>query len=414
MKKRSPFLFLILFILFFCRDKSFGLEPEEVMVIANKSAVHSIELARFYMSKRKIPKQNLLKLSLTDQETCSRKEYEENAVLPAKKFLKGRDDIRAAVTLYGIPLRIASPGMTDGEYSAFSRLQDRKKSLEDLLQKKETDSGKSGSSPAEDLARIKKQISEFHKITDKTASFDSELGLVKKDSYELNMWLPNPFFIGFKKTETHALEKSDILMTSRLDGADAATVRRIINDSIQAEKQGLEGNACFDARWPNPGRKQLSGYALYDRSIHEASRIISETTGLKVTLNDRSELFQQGDCEKTALYCGWYSLANYIDAFEWARGSVGYHIASAEMTTLKNKDSRGWCKKMLDNGIAATVGPVGEPYVQAFPLPEIFFAFLADGYLSLAESYLISLPYLSWKMVLIGDPLYRMNLKGPS
>jgi hypothetical protein len=26
--------------------------------------------------------------------------------------------------------------------------------------------------------------------------------------------------------------------------------------------------------------------------------------------------------------------------------------------------------------------------------------------LSLAECYLISLPYLSWQMVLIGDPLY--------
>jgi hypothetical protein len=31
--------------------------------------------------------------------------------------------------------------------------------------------------------------------------------------------------------------------------------------------------------------------------------------------------------------------------------------------------------------------------------------------LTLAESYLVSLPYLSWKMVLVGDPLYRVNIK---
>ena len=62
-------------------------------------------------------------------------------------------------------------------------------------------------------------------------------------------------------------------------------------------------------------------------------------------------------------------------------------------------------------GIAATIGPVGEPYIQSFPMPEIFFDFLAEGYLTLAESYLVSLPYLSWKMVLVGDPLYRLNLK---
>ena len=130
-----------------------------------------------------------------------------------------------------------------------------------------------------------------------------------------------------------------------------------------------------------------------------------------VVLNDSEDLFQKGESPDTALYCGWYSLAKYVDAFTWQKGSVGYHIASSECATLKNPDSQVWCKKMLDHGIAATIGPVGEPYVQAFPVPEIFFEFLTEGYLTLAEAYLISLPYLSWKMVLIGDPLYRLNLK---
>ena len=62
---------------------------------------------------------------------------------------------------------------------------------------------------------------------------------------------------------------------------------------------------------------------------------------------------------------------------------------------------------MIEKGIAATIGPVAEPYVQGFPLPEIFFTLLTDGYYTLAESYLVALPFLSWKMVLIGDPLYR-------
>jgi uncharacterized protein (TIGR03790 family) len=66
---------------------------------------------------------------------------------------------------------------------------------------------------------------------------------------------------------------------------------------------------------------------------------------------------------------------------------------------------------MIDNGIAATIGPVGEPYVQSFPVPEVFFAYLLKGGLSLAESYLLSVPYISWKMVLVGDPMYRLNIK---
>ncbi|MFC1820066.1 TIGR03790 family protein, partial [Thermodesulfobacteriota bacterium] len=68
---------------------------------------------------------------------------------------------------------------------------------------------------------------------------------------------------------------------------------------------------------------------------------------------------------------------------------------------------RVWCKMMLEKGVAATIGPVNEPYVQAFPIPELFFRFLLDGYWTLAECYALSQPFWSWQMVLIGDPLYR-------
>jgi uncharacterized protein (TIGR03790 family) len=198
-------------------------------------------------------------------------------------------------------------------------------------------------------------------------------------------------------------------MVSRLDGADPSIVKRIVNDSIEAETKGLSGTAYFDARWKDPGQKKVSGYGLYDKSIHNAAGRMQKK-GLKVVLDDKQALFQPGDCPNAALYCGWYSLANYVDAFTWEKGAVGFHIASAECTTLKRENSNVWCKKMLDKGIAATVGPVGEPYVQSFPLPEIFFEFLAQGKLTLAESDLISLPYLSWKQVLVGDPLYRVKI----
>jgi hypothetical protein len=62
---------------------------------------------------------------------------------------------------------------------------------------------------------------------------------------------------------------------------------------------------------------------------------------------------------------------------------------------------------MLEKGVAATLGPVAEPYVQTFPMPDVFFGLLIDGRLSLAECYGLSTPFWSWQMVLIGDPLYR-------
>ena len=86
---------------------------------------------------------------------------------------------------------------------------------------------------------------------------------------------------------------------------------------------------------------------------------------------------------------------------------------AAECSTLRNPGSQVWCKRMLEEGVAACVGPTSEPYVQAFPVPDIFFGLLADGHLSLVECYFAATPYLSWRMVLIGDPLYQPFLNHP-
>ena len=401
-------IFPVFLIFFFC-SQAFALDPNEVLVIANLNAAKSKGLAAYYMEKRQIPEKNLVSLFMTNRETCSREDYTKKAVPPIRRFLDQNKHIRVIVTMFGVPLRISSPGKTLVEKAKIKGFETKKKALEDQLDSGELIDLKIRKEKQDELSKLKKTLSNYIKKIDKVASFDSELALIKKETYELNMWLPNPYYLGFRNEKT-LIKKSDVIMTSRLDGASETIVKRIIDDSIEAEKEGLKGSAYFDARWKDPGEKKLSGYAFYDKSIHEASQLLLKENRINVTLNDSTTLFQKGDCPDTALYCGWYSLARYIDAFTWAKGSVGYHIASSECTTLKKENSRVWCKKMLDNGIAATIGPVGEPYVQAFPVPEIFFNFLTEGYLTLAESYLISLPYLSWKMVLVGDPLYKLNI----
>ncbi len=399
----NRFIYLCIGLLLFT-SQALALEPYEVMVVSNMNAAGSMGLAKYYMKKRQIPKENLVSLFVTDKETCSREIYEKKIAPRIRQAVNKNPDIRALVTIYGVPLRIASPGYTSEEQKQFDQLTSEKSKIESLLKHK-NDSEKI----KKQLNDINKKIRFFKQTKDKVASLDSELMLVKKEKYDLNFWLQNPFFLGWPNTKNSIL-KSQVLMTSRLDGSDRKTVKRIIDDSIAAEKEGLHGTAYFDARWKDPHDKKVSGYELYDRSIHRAAKSLREKTNINVVLNDKQILFQEGECPNASLYCGWYNLANYIDAFTWQKGSVGFHIASAECTTLKNEKSQVWCKKMLDKGIAATIGPVGEPYVQSFPMPEIFFNYLSQGHLTLVESYLISLPYLSWKMVLIGDPLYRINL----
>lgn len=360
--------FLALLIVALLPFTALALEPDEIVVVANGQESDGVDLARFYMKKRAIPNRNLLVIRTAANEGIDRRFYDDEIAAPVRKFLKNKPEISCIVLFYGIPLRINGQLLppTDPE---------------------------------------QKQSHNNQRQRDPVASVDSELSLVKVENHPVADWLPNPYFLQFQKEKT-AYKKGQVLMVARLDGPDPITVKRVIIDSLAIEEKGLTGTAYFDARWPQPReKKQLGGYALYDNAIHEAAKVAKKT--MPVVLNQEEALFQKGDAPDAALYCGWYSLSHYVDAFDWQQGAVAYHIASGECTTLKREGSQVWCKRLLEDGVAATIGPVGEPYVQAFPFPQVFFGLLLDGDFTLAEAYYLSLPFISWKMILIGDPLYQ-------
>ena len=392
---------------FFSPSTCSALEADELLVVANRNAQGSIGLARYYMNKRGVPEENLLKIFVTDEETCSKADYDQLIARPMREKLAQYSLAkrpRCVVTVKGVPLRIRALPLNKEEQLEIAGLTDERERLNGQMSVISDDAGKKEVSDA--LSAVEKKIKAFQWAHNTGASVDSELMLVLAGEYPLAMWVPNPFFLGFKD-ERLELAKKDVTMVSRLDAPTAQIVERMIDDAIAAEKNGLTGTAYFDARYVDPGDKLVSGYGLYDKSIHLAAKRAREKEVMPVVLEDTGRLFQAGDCPRAALYCGWYSLAHYVDAFEWVPGAIGYHIASAECRTLRQGISQVWCKRMLEEGVAVTIGPVDEPYVQAFPLPDVFFRALTEGRLSVAESYLISVPYLSWKMVLVGDPLYR-------
>jgi len=377
-KKIVILMLTTIFCLIFT-DSSFGLQSEQILVVANRNARASIGLAKYYMEKRGIPEKNLLRLFVTDQEVCSRSEYDKKIAAPIRSYLTENfkdQEIRALLLISGVPLKIKS---SDEHRSP---------------------------TPKNDLAEANEKETASKQLQNgNRASVDSELALLKVEAYPLAGWLKNPLYLGNRNTVL-PIERQQIMLVSRLDGPSEDIVRRLIDQSLLAEQQGLNGVAYFDARWPFPKNKELSAYAMYDKAIHLTAQTIRKSKRLPVVLEESKTLFQPGDCPDAALYCGWYSIAKYVDAFAWQPGAIGYHIASSECQTLRKKGSTVWCKMMLEKGISATIGPVYEPFVQAYPLPQLFFGLLFKG-LSLAEAYSLSTPYLSWQMVLIGDPLYR-------
>jgi uncharacterized protein (TIGR03790 family) len=184
---------------------------------------------------------------------------------------------------------------------------------------------------------------------------------------------------------------------------------------VAVEKKGLQGKVYVDARGIgyNPTADSGYGYGGYDESLREMARLLKGAAKLPVTLDNKPELFKPGSCPDCALYCGWYSLAKYVDCCKFVPGAVAYHIASSEAVSLRNPKSTLWCKCLLEKGVVATLGPVAEPYTIGFPKPAEFFGLLVTGKYTLVECYFKTLLLNSWMTVLVGDPLYNPYAKSP-
>ena len=218
-------------------------------------------------------------------------------------------------------------------------------------------------------------------------------------NYELYRWQPNNL-----KNETPYWGLMT-LMVCRLDAPDERIVKGLVDKALTAEKTGLRGVAYIDSRGIADDKKPYS-FGHFDQSLRELAELIRLRTKMPVKEEQTGRLFGLGACPATGIYCGWYSLANYVDAFDFVDGAIGYHISSLEAVELRNPDSSQWCPAMLKDGITATLGAVAEPYLHSFPQPKAFFLQLFNGR-CLVEAYYRTKPFNSWQLVLIGDPLYH-------
>ncbi len=412
------------------------LTGSQLLIIANSSVPESMELARYYARLRKIPETHIISLNLPDRESISRKEYDKLIARPLKRELMmpgWATSIRCLLLCYGIPLKVAGRAPTEQERQKAKvltrKINNLKKQLEEIKKTEKTGTGKKREQ-AEAKTKINRELKQLRKRraellhSHELASVDSELSLIKiYPDYPTADWLPNPFFIPNVRQPSNIsiISARDYLLVSRIDGPNPAIARRIVRDAVATEKNGgLRGTAYIDCRYP-PAKigtgKKLTPYQRYDKQLRQAAKVIEQHIGkwqqqagkspiIRVVTDNSSRLFQPGTCHNAAIYSGWYSLRNYIDAFDFVQGAVAWHIASGECVSLR-KRNRQWCRMLLIDGACATLGPVAEPYLQSFPLPHLFYGLLLDGRFSLAEVFHASKPWTSWRQVLIGDPLYR-------
>jgi uncharacterized protein (TIGR03790 family) len=406
---RLTFLLLLL-----TASPALALEPADVVVVANKTVAESGRVAAHYLAKRKVPAANLVLLDLPPGEDISRAEFDSRLAGPLRAALADRKDtVKVILTVYGVPLRVGGQGSTPEEKAALATLApelDAARKAVEALEKEKADPKDvtAARQKRDSLDRKRRALShdESH------AAVDSELMLLWRDTYPLDRWVANPLY--FQSSERYRKASPPTLMTSRLDGPTPEIAMRLVDDALAVEATGLTGRVVIDARgnrFDPKGSDSGHGYAGYDESMRETAKLF-EKTPLPVTLDDKEPVLPAGAAKGVALYCGWYSHGNFIDCCEYERGAIAWHLASSEATTLRRADSKVWCPNLLKKGVAATLGPVAEPYTIGFPKPAEFFGFLAAGD-TLVEAYSRSVMFSSWMTVLVGDPLYAPFRRAP-
>ena len=259
-------LSLLLFtagIVFIQSNYCLALAPEQIVVVANKMAWHSVELAKYYMKARNIPSGNLIKIKAATDEICSREDYDRDIASPVRAFLKKEDPkgdrFNCVVTMYGVPLTVLAPKLTSEEQKQVRELQKRLDSIKEQIKKQEQQQNNEELKPLRDEeGQLQKQIDHVGKVFE-GASVDSELALVREDHYSLEGWLPNKYYLGYRGKQIQGMP-TNVILVSRLDGPSEKIVRRVIDDSLLTEQDGLKGKAYFDAQYPDPGEKEAQGH----------------------------------------------------------------------------------------------------------------------------------------------------------
>lgn len=358
-----------------------------VAVVFNRSSAQSKEVANYYAKQRQIPENNVFGLPMPKSEEITRDQYsaqlekpileslhqrglltierDPNATDPQGSF-RIRATIRYVVLCYHVPIRVAEDAEAVDSADYIEKLQ----------------------------APIRRN----------EASVDSELAhaILRKLGSPRTGPQANPGFDAANRAQMGP--QQGFLMVTRLDGPTMNDAKRLVDDAISAEKEGLWGRAFFDIR-----NIQSGEYKPGDDWIRNASALVKEF-GFP-TQEDKNAATIPADypLADLAIYAGWYDgsvsgpFAN--PEFQFQPGAIAYHLHSFSATVLRN-DSQRWVGPLIDRGVAATLGCVAEPYLAYTPNVGVFFDRLLHGF-TFAEAAYASQNALSWQTTFIGDPLYR-------
>lgn len=342
--------------------------PDQVLVVVNRQSVISRQIGEYYLHKRAIPLANLCTIDTAPVETIDRPVYATQIEAPIGAFLKKyglQEKILYIVLTSGVPLRIRGPG---------------------------------------------------EEFRSEAAAVDSELTLLYSRMRGTVIPLPgparNPFFRQ-RNTPFHHPGFPMYLVT-RLDGYNIADMKALVDRGLAARNTGT---FVIDLKWLD----STDG----NQWLRAAAALLPKD---RVVLDDSAKVLS--NVPDVIGYASWGSndpdRRRRLLGFKWLPGAIATEFVSFDGRTFRPppsnwdigtwSDKRSWyagapqtlAADYIHEGATGASGQVFEPYLAFCPRPD----FVLPAYYSgrtLAESFYLGVPGLSWMTVIIGDPLARLK-----
>jgi uncharacterized protein (TIGR03790 family) len=341
--------------------------------VVNERSALSRSIGEYYVRRRGIPLQNVCRIQAVEAENIARAAYDSAiaaAVAGCLRRARLVEQILYIVTTQGVPLRIQG---TDG--------------------------------PTGDVAAV-----------------DSELAMLYADMHagkphSVQGPQNNPFF---GKSDTRfSHPQFPIYLVTRLAGYDFPGLKALVDKALLARNRGkfvIDLSSDDDA---------LGNNWLRDAMIRlPAERVIFD--------DSTKVLYKQAD---VIGFASWGSNdKNRHDrhvGFQWLPGAIATEFVSTNARTFR-RPPKGWTLSdwnvgsmlkwfagspqsltadYLEEGASAATGHVGEPYLGMTPRPDLLLPAYFKGR-TLAESFYLSIPVLSWQNIVVGDPLMSLGAVG--
>ncbi|MEO5741232.1 MAG: TIGR03790 family protein [Vicinamibacterales bacterium] len=344
------------------------------MVLINDASPESVRIGEYYVAKRRIPPENVVRVRMAVADEIERAAYEffiERPISEALTQHASQDRIHYIVLTKGIPIRVRGTSGLDGS----------------------------------------------------VASVDSELTLLYRKLIGMPIppagRIPNPYYLGdrpLSAAQRFAHRTQDIFLVTRLDGFTVDDVIKLIDRGSTPQQDGI---FVLDQR------AVLLGNRVGDDWLSSAAeRLTGSGLGARVQLES-----SKSPATATAPVLGYYSWGSNdasvstrrIDV-AFAPGALAGMFVSTDARTFKEPpadwtigrwgQSKGYFAgspqslvgDLIRAGVTGVSGHVAEPYLDGSARPQILFPGYVAGF-NLVESFYLSIPYLSWQNVVIGDPL---------